>query len=405
MILRIPSRSSWREQLCGLTLIALCAAPLKAQNQPPQWVTDGPYVGDESFAIELPLELLATKLFVEVEIGGKPRRFVFDTGSPSMISAALAKELGLPVVGKSQGRDAHGTVVKSDIVQADITLGGVVFNKVPVYSADFSKSKAAECLIGDGVLGSEVLPLCAWQIDLPNSVLRCATDLNQLDHIQGAEKVRLHDFGYPHAPIFDVRFAKKASSKAMFDTGSPEYVAIAGPDFEGAKRARGIGEVVEGFGSPGASLGGQAANGKQLQAELKSFSIDGLKLGRVAAVLRQSPPSLIGASFLKHYVVTLDPRSNAAYFDRYLKSPFVRASFGFRLAFDEPISVALVWADSPAEQAGLSAGMAITSINGTSTSGSCEGIEFALDALANDRIELEWEEGSAILDKHLPLLQ
>jgi hypothetical protein len=39
------------------------------------------------------LTVRGTKLFVTVEIGGKPRRFVVDTGSPSMISSTLVKEL------------------------------------------------------------------------------------------------------------------------------------------------------------------------------------------------------------------------------------------------------------------------------------------------------------------------
>jgi len=395
---------SQRLPLCIVALVSLCALPAAAQNKPPQWVSDGPYVTEAEFSLELPLTVQATKLYVEVEIAGTPRRFVFDTGSPSMISAALAAELELPVVGKSQGRDAHGAVVASEIVQADLKLGGTVFNKVPLYAADFSQSAAAQCLIGDGVLGSEILPLCAWQIDLPNSVLRCSTELARLNHVEGAEKLRLHDFGYPHAPIFDVRFANKAASKAMFDTGSPAYFAIATADYEGAKRARGIGKIVTGYGSAGASLGGQAADREQLQAELKSLSIDRLKLGRVAAIMRHSPPSLIGASMLEHYVVTLDSRSQAAYFDRYRKAPYGRSAFGFHLAFADPISVSLVWEDSPAQEAGLSAGMVLTKINGVVTSGSCVGIGFALDAMGGERIELEWDSGSAVLNRGSQLL-
>tara|TARA_R110001599_G_C12267242_1_gene660985 strand:+ start:5610 stop:6080 length:471 start_codon:yes stop_codon:yes gene_type:complete len=146
--------------------------------------------------LELPLEILAKKLYVEIEIRGKPRRFVFDTGSPSMMTAALAEELGLEVVDTREGKNSHGTIIKSDIVQTDIKLGGVVFKKVPMFAANFSATEMAQCLIGDGVLGSEILPLCAWQIDLSESVLRCNSDLRKLDHITSETKQRLYDFGY-----------------------------------------------------------------------------------------------------------------------------------------------------------------------------------------------------------------
>ena len=389
--------------LCLIGLV-VCTVAAAAQEGPPQWIAEGPYVDARSFSIELPLEVLATKLYVEVTIGGKPRRFVFDTGSPSMMNAALAAELGLKAVDRRAGKDAHGVVVESDIVQTDMTLGGVTFRKVPMFAADLSASGTAQCLIGDGVLGSEILPLCAWQIDLPQSVLRCSSDLNKLHHVKSATRQRLYDFGYPHAPILDVRFADEAVSKAMFDTGSPEYLSISPPDFEGARRAGGVGRTIAGYGSPGGSLGGQAPHGKQLQGELKTLSIGGVALGRVGATLRESPPSLIGASLLEHFIVTLDARSESAYFDPYREGPFARQSFGFTLAFDDGIAVALVWEDSPAAKAGLRAGLHLTSINGGATTSSCDGIQKALKAMSGETVQLEWEGGAATLTREFRIL-
>lgn len=372
-----------------LFLSGSCA--VLAQERIPEWISAGPYVEDPEFFLELPLETLATKLYVDVEINGVPKKFVFDTGSPSMISKALAAELGLDAIDSRQGVDAHGVIIQSDIVQADLTLGGVNFRKVPIFAADFSTSKAAQCLVGDGVLGSEILPLCAWQIDLPDSMLRCSSRARELDHVRGAKKQRLHDFGYPHAPILDVRFEKKASSKAMFDTGSPGYFVISPPDFEGASRAGGIGRTIPGYGSLGGSLGGQAPDGQQLKGELHSLSIGNIKLGRVSASVRERPPSLVGASILEHFVVTFDSKSETAYFDQYREGPFVRSSFGFSLAFGEPISVALVWEESPAAEAGLRAGQAITAINGEATDSSCEGMRRALQAMQEDTVRIEIE--------------
>ena len=185
---------------------------LNAANAPPRWIEEGPFVDQRSFSLELPIELLANKLYIEVEVGGAPRRFVFDTGSPTMMSASLAEELELTAIDKRTGRDSHGALVETDVVQSELTLGGVTFHKVPTFVAEFPE--VAQCLF-DGVLGSELLPLCAWQIDLPDSMLRCDSEVDRLEHLDQSNKLQLYDFGYPHAPILDIRFAEKATSKAL----------------------------------------------------------------------------------------------------------------------------------------------------------------------------------------------
>lgn len=370
--------------------LVLAVSPFAlAAGDPPKWITDGPYVDEATIGIDVPLEVLATKLFVEVEVGGQPRQFVFDTGSPSMISAALAEELNLEIVDRTKGRDAHGAVVDTGIVQADIRLGGTTFHNVPIFVAEFPET--AQCLF-DGVLGSELLPLCAWQIDLPDSRLRCNTALKALDHVGDSGRQTLHDFGYPHAPILDIHFARKARSKAMLDTGSPEYLAIAPGDLEGAKRNGGVGQTVSGYGSSGGSLGGRAPDRNQELVELKSLSIGTLSLGRVDATVRETAPSLIGASVLEHFIVTLDSRSQSAFFDSYRDGPYTRESFGFSLDFDGAVRVGRVWDDSPAAAAGLKVGQRVTSINGQAAETTCAGIRRAMQAVSvGDTIALGFD--------------
>lgn len=375
--------------------LAALASPFADAQERPAWMTEGPRVEQDAISFELPLETVGNMLFVEVELGGAPRRFLFDTGSPSMMSAQLATTLELEVVDRRQGRDSHGAVVDTDVVQADLALGGTVVHKVPFFVAEFPKP--AQCLF-DGVLGSEVLPLCAWQIDLPDGVLRCSSDLASLDHVDETKRLPLHDFGYPHAPILDIRFAREATSKALFDTGSPEYLAISPPDLGGARRNDAVGASIAGHGSLGASLGGRAPQKDQFRVQLRSLAIGDVQLGRVDAVVRESPPSLIGASMLEHFVVTLDPRTRAAWFDRYRDGPYARASYGFGLAFEDGVSVSLVWDESPAAAAGLQVGQQLSSINGQPATTSCAGIRSAMRAMSTgDRIDLAWETGEATL--------
>ena len=401
-----PGRGPRIGRLRGLPLwgCALLAGPIPAlAGQPPAWVSEGPVADSPSLAIDVPLEVLAGKLFVEVELGGKPRRFVFDTGSPSMLGKALTEELGLQAIDHRQGRDAHGAVIDTAIMQADIGLGDTLFRKVPVFVADFPPSAA--CLF-DGVLGSELLPLCAWQIDLPEARLRCHADRQQLDHLSNADRLTLHDFGYPHAPILDVRFSDKARSKAMFDSGSSDYFAISAQDLEGARRGRGVGRSLGGQGSMGASLGGLATPRAQQRVVLEQLQIADLRLGPTEAVLRDGAPSLIGTGLLDHFVLTLDMQQRSAWLDRYRAGPHARGSFGFGLDFSDGPRVSLLWDDSPATAAGLKLGQSITTLNGSPLGGGCGDLRRALHALSeDDMIELGWQDGGATLQRAPPLIE
>ncbi len=385
--------------------ILICAPPVSGQEAAPPWMTQGPHLENKASSFELPFHLVASKMYVDVELGGKARRFVFDTGSPSMIDQALADELGLQPVGKSQGRDSHGNMIESNIVQTALKLGDTTIQMVPMFAADFSGSVVTQCLIGDGVLGSELLPLGAWQIDRAQGVIRFNTDASKLPAIKKATKTPLYTYGYPHIPYLDVQYAKRATSKAMFDTGSPAYFAISSADLQGAKDAGGIGKTVPGFGSAGGSLGGQAPNADQLQAELKGVSIGKIKLGRVGAVKRELSPSLIGAGILGRYVVTLDVKSQSAYFSKYAAGDLVSSSFGFTLAFNGGISVAAVWDNSPAKEAGLYPGLQFTEINGVEPAYTCAGIQEALQAMQADEINLAWETGATSLTRKTHILQ
>lgn len=381
----------------ALFFVGLLLLSAIASGQSPHWQQAGPTVADQGFLIELPIERAASKIYVDIPLGGVMRRFVVDTGSPSMISASLASELGLEPVGKSKGVDAHGGIVESNIVQADIALGGVEFQNVPMFVADYSSSKAAQCLLGDGVLGSEILPLCTWQFDFPDSKLRCASNPKKLEHIRKRSKQRLYTYGYPHTPYLDIQLARRAKSKTMFDTGSAPLFVISPDDLKGTQKEGGILRSYSGVGSSGTSLAGQSPVRQQQRVEIEKLAIGKLKLGQVVAIERDLAPSLIGASMLEQFVVTLDAKAGAIYFDRYRQSTKKRSGFGFALSFEGGTHVSLVWDDSPAAKAGLKVGQKIVSLNGTAADLSCRSIHDMLEHLKGDKLEVERAEGKVEL--------
>lgn len=379
--------------------LGLCSMAAIAADRKPAWIEQGPYLEEEAVSLEIPIEVFADKLYLDVEIGGEPRRFVFDTGSPSMISERLAEALELPVVDQRRGIDAHGTVIESDIVQVDVSVAGTVVHRLPAFVADFHRSPAAQCFVGDGVLGSDVLPLCAWQIDRRAGVLRCHTDLDALPGLDNATALRLYDFGYPHTPYLDVQYTDDARSKVMFDTGATGLFTLSQADYDGIRKHGEFRHVGRGYGSAGSSLGGPAPIKPHVRVALDSVALETLSLGPVVSAVRAQPPSLIGAPMLRQYTVTLDARSQSAFLERVGASPKPAANFGFQLGFEDEVTVALVWEDSPAARAGLEVGQTITAIDGAAVDTTCGGMRRALEAMSADTIELTWSDGSATLER------
>ena len=56
-------------------------------------------------------------IILEVEMGGEPRRFLFDTGAPMVVSEELAEEFDMKVITKSYVKDSNGERKRQDYVK------------------------------------------------------------------------------------------------------------------------------------------------------------------------------------------------------------------------------------------------------------------------------------------------
>ena len=368
-------------------------------RQPPAWVSTMPFAAVERFVERVPFRFAHNKIWLEVALGGKPRRFVFDTGSPTLLDTALAEELGLEIVDRIVGTDAHGAKVENGIAILDaLTLGELTIHDVPVMVHDLSRTSIGGCLV-DGVLGSEILPVGNWRIDVAAGIMTIANDRADLPIADGAEIADLHVFGYPYTPYFDMLFENGMESKAMFDTGSAEMFALCPPELESLENNKRFRRQlrIHGYGSIGESLGGAAPDAELTKVRLQQLEVGGVALGEVVATLRPLAPSLLGADVLRHFVVTLAYPERKAYFERRDERPRALPTFGFGPAFSgETVTAAFVWEGSPAWRAGLRAGDRVTRIDdidlGTvPPEGKCELVRQVLEVLGeNDGVTLSF---------------
>ena len=176
------------------------------------------------------------KLFVSATLEDQTRAFIFDTGSPTILSRGLADALGLERTGSNTGRDANGRMVTMDTaVVPSLTLGDLTFHQVPVLVFDFDQLYLGSCMFDGGVLGSELLPGSIWRLDTENGQLQIG-DGSHLTTPSPVLSAPMTDMGYPHYPVVDYAVGD-VKDKAIFDTGNSEKSGDLQPIVTGSDRA------------------------------------------------------------------------------------------------------------------------------------------------------------------------
>ena len=308
----------------------------------------------------VPLRRHMGKIAIDASVDGVERQFIFDTGSPTIISRSFAAELDLEIVGSNVGADANGTPVRMDIARvARLSIGDMTFFDVPVMVHDFDTLDLGPCFFDGGLIGSEIFPGYAWRIDLDAQTVEIAADSGSFPARSAsgpAIETTLTDFGYPHAPIVDYSVGKM-EDKALVDTGNSEKLSLfaAALKSEEVRKAIVPGSQREGRGSHGTSSGGEGEMEDLARMVLSSLHVGDNHIERVETLIRPVPPSLLGLGLMRTHRLTLDYPAGIARF-----VPFehgdrsVRDRAGFAVAArGERFEVVQLYEGSRAEEAGL----------------------------------------------------
>lgn len=336
-------------------------------------------VEQEAPVAHVPLQLHGGKLHITATIDGVTSSFLFDTGSPTILARHFADPLDLEVVGRNTGVDSHGRQVAMDIAIVDrLTLGDTTFRRVPVLIHDFSANDMGRCLIGNGVIGSEIFPASAWRIDTQANRLTIAASSNNLPRPEGDTlRTRLYDSGYPHAPVIDYSVGG-LTDKAMFDTGNSASIAffVKAAQHPSVRSATVPGTRERGEGYEGESAGGLSEFGPLARFTIADVSFSSDKLPPTQAIVRTMPPTLFGAGLLRNYIVTLDYPGGQLILEERTEPDAVGPHPGYGIAIvDGRAVVTRLFAGSAAERAGLRLGDHVVEAQGRSLA-KLEGVNY-----------------------------
>ncbi len=352
--------------LCLVLSLLTGSSKSIASTQLPEVLKTQPYIENKDFSSVIPIDTSGNKIFLNAEVNGKPYRFIFDTGSPTILSRKVVDELGLVIRGENTGKDANGNLVKMDLSVLDrLKIGDVVFRDIPVFVFDYSHLAVGNCIIDGGVIGSEILPLTIWQINFARKELVITNDTRKLEHIDNAQSSKLKVTDYPFTPVLEHAINGQFTDHAIFDTGCTELLHLNHLAFEDLKKRQIVDSVTaKAFGTFGESAGGRGKDATFHLVPLQQLAVGEVRFANIEVWTRNEVPSLIGARIFESHIVTLDYANKIVYFQKYQEPKTETASFGFRPYLkNQSLYVGFLRDPSPATEVGIRLHDQILTIN------------------------------------------
>lgn len=348
------------------------SSPLLAQKPPKNDPT--PYCVSAGFTVTLPLTYQAKHLYTEGSLGGTPRRWVFDTGAPMVITPALATEMGYTALKSITVIDASGQERTQRRVLIDtLRLGTAVFVNVPAVVADFSSSAELACLFEGtaGILGIQPLLGLSVAIDYQAGQLTLTDQPEGLPAGPNTQRARYKP-NSSGTPQLELRVGGKKAAVVRLDTGSGGGLDLVASlrDKLAGKRHPYAG--VSATGSQGGGLFGTVEL-TTYTTQLDNLSLGGAQLGnRLVRFEGETSGQLVGNEILSDFRITLHTATNQVDFSPYGPLPSAALplkSFGIIPAFVAgKIQVVGLYENSSAQEAGLRVGAYFQAIGGEDVS-------------------------------------
>ncbi len=307
-----------------------------------------------SFYEVIPLEERLGLYCLEVELKGKPYRFLFDTGAPNVIDQSLGEELGLKKVGSRNVNDSQNRVEKLRFLKlGPLKINDLVFTDMIAVEVDLKSVPILKCLEIDGLIGANLMRKAFWGFDATEQKLTVASELEKVlpkgaylevpfwDNAQGTPKIELSLNGIPFKDI-------------KIDYGSTGGLDITESDFREHFNLEEVRLINRSFGTSGTGIFGSSTDTIEYVL-FDSLFMEGFKTEGHVVNVEKFGSNKVGMQFLKHYYVALDWVNKKLYVQRIQDSDKTRnPSFGFRMdLIEDKLFITKIYENSPAARAGI----------------------------------------------------
>jgi len=291
---------------------------------------------------EIPYEEVSGEMVIHVMVGGKARRFIFDTGAPVMLSDSLAGELKAKELRQDTLTDIVSNKFVMSIVSADIKIGKTTFAGIPAIKG--FKGDIMKCWNPDGIVGSNLLRHSIVSFDKARRVIIITDQLSKL-HLNARNKAKLTTSNDTQSsPILNIA-VDTVDMQIEFDSGDSGFLRIT-DEIAQPLLQRKLCEVLDkGYGSGGMGMGGLQANAPKLKLLFTPFKIGGETFKQAICSSNATGIPGIGSELLNYGTLTLDYLHGDYYFDP-LKSEVELDKKSWPVDFwvtDGKLTAAVVW--------------------------------------------------------------
>lgn len=252
----------------------------------------------------LPYEVAGGKMLVNVEVGGVSRRFIFDTGGQTMITAALKDELNPAVLDSVKVTDVNSAAAYYYRVALDkFRLPGSTLNfrtSAMVYDGD-----AFDCFGAQGLVGNDFLKNFTMEIDSRTKTVT----LNMSKPLPPtASNVIAFMPNRQQMPILTLSLANGEQLNVLFDTGFASMLALKESDYDALKESgsSSVQVLAEGKGGGEIGIAGGAATRNMTRLKVGTLFLGTAGFSNIVTETSVVPFTLLGLKALDYGKVTID---------------------------------------------------------------------------------------------------
>ena len=260
-------------------------------------------VEEREFSKNIPMEVVMGVIIVPVQINGKTYRFLFDTGAISSISKEIQEELGFQTVSQGHIKDSDNQRTKVIYVNVDsLLINEVSFYNQTCFVGDFKANPVLRCLELDGILGSNVMRYCNWEIDyekeeisFSNQAVENSSDTTYIIPFRTDRQYNI---------LINLKTADRSIQNVKVDYGSNGSLSIPNKAFNTLLEDGIITKVTYQKGVSQSGITGKVSTIKDAIAVLDSLYYEDLMIKEVR--LASGGKGLLGKSILARYIVDID---------------------------------------------------------------------------------------------------
>ena len=272
-------------------------------------------VSNTDYFMEIPFNYYHDLIFVEVEINGKKFKFFLDTGAEiSAIGQHIIDEIDFKVITSAKVSGASKTKRKYEFVEIPkISISTIDFENIGAVTADLTHFKIVlGCEDIDGIIGNNLMRKAIWQIDYENKTLIITDNFEKLIVSPKASEIVMNS-GKSGNVYLDVTI-DSVKSTFTFDTGFTGKIKADKKFLDKLIDKNKALEFTTETGTTGLDLHGVQI-GSTYNAFVNTINVEGVIVNDQIMVIKLVSSSLVGNSFFKNYVLTLDWEKDKLFLD------------------------------------------------------------------------------------------